>query len=330
VETNIYFANTVLNQPEQELAFEVDCSLGNSDALHWSLTAKRSDVGSMPLTLRVKDSVGEVLESASTTVNIVSADAGIGKAIRLLIVGDSLTHASVYPNEIARLLDGAGNPKWQMLGTHKPSGAAANVAHEGYGGWTWAAFNSRFSVDATKPGSSSPFVFPGADEKPALNVTRYFDERCHGVRPDFIIVKLGINDCFGFNANDAKVLDTQIDGVFDQAEKLLAEFRQAAPEAEIGICLTTPGNSRDEAFVANYKDQYPRSGWNRIQHRLVERQLEQFGAREDDRIYLVPTELNLDTVDGYPNNNSVHPNAVGYQEIGRTVFAWLKWRLSRE
>jgi hypothetical protein len=41
-----------------------------------------------------------------------------------------------------------------------------------------------------------------------MNAARYFDERCQGERPDFIIVKLGINDCFGFNPDDAKQLTT--------------------------------------------------------------------------------------------------------------------------
>lgn len=328
VEMNLYFANTVLTTTEDHVSFEIDCPIGQSDEVHWTLTAKPSDVGSVPLTLRVKDSKGAIVESASTTVTIVPQQAGADKKIRLLIVGDSLTHASVYPNEVARLLEAPGNPEWKMLGTHKPSGVAERVAHEGYGGWTWAAFNSKFAVDATKPGSSSPFVFADSDGKPSLNVARYFDERCEGERPDFIIVKLGINDCFGFNPDDAKQLDTQIDGVFEQAEKLLSEFRRAAPDAEIGICLTTPGNSRDEAFVANYKDRYSRMGWNRIQHRLVERQIAHFGERNSEKIFLVPTELNLDVVDGYPTNNAVHPNAHGYQQIGKSIFAWIKWRLS--
>jgi len=162
----------------------------------------------------VKDSKGTIVESASTTVTIVPQQAGAEKKIRLLNVGDSLTHASVYPNEIARLLENPGNPEWKMPGTHKPSGAVERVAHEGYGGWTWAAFNSKFEPDSTKPGSSSPFVFADSDGKPSLNVARYFNERCDGERPDFIIVELGINDCFGFNPDDAKQLDTQIDGVF--------------------------------------------------------------------------------------------------------------------
>jgi hypothetical protein len=136
VEMNIYFANTVLTTPDEHVSFEVECSIGQSDERHWALTAKPSDVGSVPLTIRVKDSQGEILESASATVTIVPRQAGIEKKIRILIVGDSLTHASAYPNEIGRLFEKPGNPEWKMLGTHKPSGTAERVTHEGYGGWT--------------------------------------------------------------------------------------------------------------------------------------------------------------------------------------------------
>ena len=45
----------------------------------------------------------------------------------------------------------------------------------------------------------------------------------------------------------------------------------------------------------------------------------------DGRIYVVPTHLNLDPIDGYPDNNGVHPNAVGYQQIGTSLYCWLKW-----
>ena len=97
--------------------------------------------------------------------------------------------------------------------------------------------------------------------------------------------------------------------VFQEADTLLAAFHQAAPRAELGVCLTTPPNIRDGAFEANYKDRYPRWNWRQVQHRIVERQLEHFGGREGEGIFLVPTELNLDVVAGYPDNNGVHPNA---------------------
>ncbi len=41
----------------------------------------------------------------------------VGQAARLLIVGDSLTHASAYPNDLAKRLSEPGGPKWTMLGS---------------------------------------------------------------------------------------------------------------------------------------------------------------------------------------------------------------------
>lgn len=330
VEMGLYFENTVLLAPDQKVIFGIECPLGTVEGRRWRLNAQPQHVGNVTLKLKVQDDSGKVVEEATTQVRIVPANSGKEKDIALLIVGDSLTHASIYPNEIARLLSLPENPKWQMLGTHKPSGVAAGVAHEGYGGWTWAAFNSRFDPNAPQPGktSSSPFVFAvGEKPEPKLDVARYITERAGGRPPDFITVMLGINDCFGFNPEKPEELDSRIDGVFKEADKLIAEFRRAAPKAQIGVCLTTPGNSRDEAFVANYKDRYTRWGWRRIQHRLVEKELEHFLHREADQVFVIPTELNLDVVDGYPENNGVHPNKSGYQQIGATIYSWLKSRL---
>lgn len=44
--------------------------------------------------------------------------------------------------------------------------------------------------------------------------------------------------------------------------------------------------------------------------------LKRLSNREKDGIFIVPTELNLDPVDGYLNNNGVHPNPIGYAQIG--------------
>ena len=52
--------------------------------------------------------------------------------------------------------------------------------------------------------------------------------------------------------------------------------------------------------------------------------LERLSNREKDNIHLVPTELNVDPVDAYPNNNGVHPNALGYAQIGTSFYAWIK------
>jgi lysophospholipase L1-like esterase len=149
-------------------------------------------------------------------------------------------------------------------------------------------------------------------------------DECGGDPPDVVTFLLGINDCFSSNPEDPQGIDSRIDEVFKNADALLAAFSQSAPEAKLAICLTTPPNARQEAFEANYKDRYTRWGWKRVQHRLVQRQIEHYADREGERIFLVPTELNLDPVGGYPTNNGVHPNETGYRQVAASIYAWLK------
>jgi len=329
VEMAVYYDNVVLTETPDAYRFEPTCDVGAAEKRRWVVTPQSADVGDHALAVTVRDAGGAELGRAATTLKVVPADAGAGRTIHLLIVGDSLTHATTYSNEIARLLSLPGNPGWTMLGTHKPSRAAAGVAHEGYGGWTWQRFVTHYepNPDGTYKKRSSPFVTLGPDGKPALDVQRYFDEASGGERPDFVTFLLGINDCFHVDPEDPAAIDARIDAMFAQADVLLAAFREAAPEAELGICLTTPPNARESGFEANYQGRYHRGGWKRIQHRLVERQIERFAGREKERLFLVPTELNLDPTDGYPTNNGVHPNQSGYRQIGASIYAWIKARL---
>lgn len=331
VQMSIYHDNIVLTETPQDYRFEFACDVGKNEAQRWTVKPADRDVGDHPIAITVKDASGKVLEQGKTTLHVSPRKAGDGKALRLLIIGDSLTNASAYPNEIARLLALGGNPKFTLLGTHKPTSAKPGVVHEGYGGWKWSDFLTKFT--APTPGvtagplarkATSPFIFPSADGKTGVfDLNRYFKEHCDNQPPDIVTFLLGINDCFAADPNNP---DAKIDEVLANADKLLAEFHKVAPKAILAVGLTTPPNSRQEGFTANYKDKYPRWGWKRIQHRLVQRMLERLSNREKDGIHLVPTELNLDPVDGYPNNNGVHPNATGYAQIGASFYSWMKSR----
>lgn len=325
---SLYHDNLVLTQTPEQYRFEFACKVGKNEGRRWTVTPADADVGNHPLQVTVKDAGGKVLEQGKTTLHVSSRNAGTGKPLRVLIVGDSLTHASVYPNEIARLGAEPGSPQLTLLGTHKPPSAKPGVAHEGYGGWTWVRFLTQFTPQKSEAAGplakkdTSPFIFPSADGgKGVFDLQRYFKEHCDNQPPDVVTFLLGINDCFGANPEDP---DAKITEVLANAEKLLAAFHQAAPKARLAVGLTTPPNARQEGFTANYKDKYPRWGWKRIQHRLVKRMLEQFSNREEDGLYLVSTELNLDPMDGYPANNGVHPNQMGYAQIGVSFYCWLK------
>jgi lysophospholipase L1-like esterase len=329
VEMSIYFDNIVLTQQSERYTFQVTCEIGESESDRWSVIPKSADEGVHQLSVSVVDAEGRTLAEANTRLRVASAEAGSGRVIGLMVVGDSLTHATQYPNEIGRLLSQPGNPKWRMLGTHRPKGAAAGVAHEGYGGWTWQRFAAHYEPDpdGTHRKRSSPFVYLGDDGSAVLDVERYFRQELSGDRPDFVVFKLGINDCFHVNSEDPVAIDARIDKVFQHADTLLAAFHRAAPRTEFGICLTTPPNARESAFQANYKDKYDRWGWKRIQHRFIQRQLAHFSGREKQGLFIVPTQLNLDPVKGYPVNNGVHPNGRGYNQIAASIYAWMKARL---
>lgn len=331
VPMSLYFDNVVLTEHPEDFHFEVKCDVGATEAKRWVVKTSGRDVGDHPWSLTVKDKTGKILEQASTVLRVAPKDAGAGRELKLLIVGDSLTHASFYPNEIARLLNLPGNPQWTMLGTHKPAAVAQGVVHEGYGGWKWSDFLTKFDPKpaGTTAGplarkSTSPFIFAGAAGKGQFDLERYFRESCGGQVPDVVTFLLGINDCFGASPDNEEAMLKHIDGVLDHADKLLAAFHAAAPKAMLAVGLTTPPNSRESGFVANYKGKYHRWGWKRIQHRLVQRMLERLSGREKEGIVLVPTELNLDPVAGYPDNNGVHPNPTGYAQIGASFYAWMK------
>lgn len=336
VPMSLYYDNVVLTAEPESYRFEVTCDIGKSEPRRWTVTPTDRDVGAHAVSITVKDAQGGVLQQGRTTLHVAPRAAGADRSLRLLVVGDSLTAATLYPNDMAKLLGGPGNPKWTMLGTSKPPSAGPGVAHEGYGGWKWIDFLSKFDPNppATTPGTpprktTSPFVFRDQAGKGRLDIARYFRESCDNQPPDVVTFLLGINDCFGANPEDRKLMDAKIDEVLDNAEKLLAEFRKAAPRAVFAVGLTTPPNSRQAAFEANYKDRYTRWGWKRIQHRLVQRMIERFTGREVEGIHIVPTELNLDPINGYPANNGVHPNAAGYAQVAASFYCWLKNWMAR-
>ncbi|MBS0204157.1 MAG: SGNH/GDSL hydrolase family protein [Planctomycetes bacterium] len=335
----VYVDNVILTQTPENFALKVDrldgdksVAIGTAEAQSWSLTPELNQIGRHRLRFRLyKREKPTEIAAATTELVVAKPDAGSGQELSLLIVGDSLTHASQYPNSLARLLSQPGNPTWSMLGTHRPAAVVDGVAHEGYGGWTWERFVKHFvpnSEGAEAKLRGSPFVFADDQGKPQLDPSQYFDKRFAGKRPQMMVFLLGINDCFSAPADNLPKLDERIDVVFKHAETLLSAMKKAAPQADLAVCITPPPNSRQEAFAANYQDKYTRWGWKRIQHRLVERQIKQFTDREAERLFLVPTELNVDPLDGYPVNNGVHPNAVGYQQIADALYAWIKCRLA--
>jgi lysophospholipase L1-like esterase len=324
VETSIYFDNAVLTPTPNAYSFKIKPEIGTTSQRRWSIIPKEKQVGKHKMEMSVAGkNKGAPSYKSEFTLKIAPQDAGKEKKLTLLVIGDSLTAATQYSRELARLLSQKGNPEWKMLGTNKKGNG---VAHEGYGGWQWKTFIT--------PGKHShgvsPFIFKNKQGESELNINRYFQEKCDGAMPNVITILLGINDCFELQrmVDKTEAVQAGIDNIIKNADVLVGALREAAPDALIGICLTTPPNISDMAFFTNYKGAYHRYPWKQIQHAFVRRQLKHFGNREKENIFIIPTELNIDSVKGFPGNaNAVHPNKTGYNQIAATIYCWLKWQL---
>jgi len=342
VEMNVYFANLVLAVNPANYVFDVECPKGRNDQKRWRFTPTEQDVGTYDWKVSVINESG-VIATASTKLIVTRSDAGKGKKITLLVIGDSLTAATVYPAKIAENFRKPGNPELKQIGT--TGNPAKGAAHEGYGGWAWKTFTAKVKPTVLKPGQkkqryhvASPFIFDGK-----FDFGAYLKKQNGGKAPDFITVQLGVNDIF--HANDSNG-GKRIEAILADADKLLAGLRKDAPDAVIGVGLVTPGAITQDAFGSNYN--CGQTGWQyrKNQHRLNAAMLKKFAAYPDKKVFLIPTCTNLDTENNFPSrqeprsantpkalvnrqSNGVHPAGSGYEQIGDTFYCWMKYHLAK-
>lgn len=340
IEANLYFDNIVLAPPGRALLFDVTCARGQQQEERWTFTPAEGDVGEFPLSVTVRDLDDRVVATAQTTVRVAAGNAGAGGSLTLLCIGDSLTHASVYTAELLKLFGTSGNPSLRLLGTHHVKDTAEGNVHEGYGGWKYQDFVTKYEPNP-EPGShakrSSPFVF--ADDKgPVFDFGRYVKEQLGGTPPDFVTIFLGPNDVFGSTDEN---LEETITRVMGYADKLLAGIRAAAPRAKIGLLPPVPPTASQDGFGANYGCSQTRWQYRKNQHRLVEAMLARYSGREADGVCVVPAYASFDSVHNYPVDpgsrlharstetiprvtNALHPALSGYRQIADSIYCWIK------
>ena len=338
VEMNVYFNNIVTVVNPANYVFDVDCQKGRNDLKRWRFTPKKEDVGAWQWKIRVIDDAGVVAQGESELV-VVPEDAGMGRSLSLLIVGASQTGAGQYPNRVAELMQRSGNPKFVSIGTR----GKGPGKHEGYGGWRWDSFLTRWGFsgnsknDGLHPdrpvGFNSPFLFPGPEGKGVLDLKKYFELNNGGRAPDAVSFQLGLNDFF--SATDETIAETTKRSLANM-EKLIGEFRKLRPAPEIFVFQHIPGASQD-AFGRNYA--CGQTGWQyRRNLDFYNRAL--LRKSKELKFNIVPTYINIDTENNFPvrneavnegnpakilrQSNGVHPARPGYYQMGDTLYCRLK------
>jgi len=345
IEMNVYFDNVCLVLNPANYVFDVTCPKGIQQVERWTFVPKEEDIGEYPFVLVVRDEQNTIIARAETAVKIVPKDAGVGRGLTVLTIGDSLTHAAVYPAHLLELCKAEGNPQITLVG-HVPREKQPDVRIEGYGGWTAHHFMTYFKAEKRPEGqidwqtwnaSSSPFLYSDGQGKFKVDFAQYCQEFNGGKGPDFATIFLGCNDNFG--AGD-ETIEASIDTMFKYYDNLVEMIHQVRKDTKIGVVLLVPPAATQDAFGANYQCGQTRWQYKRNQQRVAERMIEKYGKREAEFIYLVPANVNLDCTHNYPTlkvpwnaqtklevirlNNAVHPVTEGYRQIGDSVYCWIK------
>ena len=339
IETNVYFDNVVLCLNPANYAFDVVCSKGSQQAERWTWTPTEADVGDVPFELLVRDDSNRIISRGRMVVKVVAATQAADRDLSLLLIGDSLTHASVYSQRLLDLSKQSGKGTITLVGSHRPNASSDLNRHEGYGGWTALRFATHYN-DMARQGDyaqrGSPFLYKQPDNTVKLDFQRYCQDVNDGNFPDAVTIFLGPNDIFPLTDD---TISAGIDTMLKHYDQLIEMVRTTSPSTRIGVMLPVPSAASQDAFGSNYGTGQTRWQYKRNQHALLQAMLKRYQDRQSEQIYVIGTHMNLDTVHNYPTasvapnaqsdqtiirqNNGVHPSSAGYRQIGDTVYGWL-------
>lgn len=343
----IYFRNIVpVEDPEVfDYGINCTCDFAELNRRYVEISVPDGEDKDHWLTITAGKPGGERVAAAQVRLETIARSAEPAKThYTVFFVGDSLGHQSRFPNYVVTGLDSLHGAAIDYIGTHRPGGAL--VPHEQYGGWTFNSFLKNYGLDPKIFHTDhSPFVFPPPDEggQPIFDPKRYFAERAGGRLPDFIHIQLGINDAFLLDPLQPAAMKDGIDSIFADADVLIAGLRAAAPNAVISLGTVIPGNGSDRAYVESYPASpslHKEWRWRQVQQEMVRRMVAHFGRRESENLYLLPTHVFLDSIDGYSSHafvptgvsyllsHAVHPTPSGDEQLAAPIHAFLRAKMT--
>lgn len=271
-------------------------------------------------------------------------------ARKLLILGDSITDPGSAPDanagkwipELVNMFNsnctspvisgGADNCTVTTVGSLSTiakdfAGTDRTVRHEARSGWG----TYDFLINA-----GSPFRFSGV-----FDASQYFAAQSITMASnDWVIFHLGVNDIF-YATSDAAAA-TRISEALANYDTMIASFKAYQAGLRFAVCLPTPPTSSQDAAGSIYKcaTGYTRANQKRRIGMLHRAMLGHFSGREAEKIWLVATHANLDTVHDFPvlyrylttrnseqvdrPSNLVHPLSAGQYKIADMVHAALR------
>lgn len=252
-----------------------------------------------------------------------------GVTVEPAINAAEYTHnGSTYRVQVVNLTAGAGTLRCSVVSGGAPLTSGTLTKSNGAAGDATIAF----SATATAPGN--PFWIGGA-----VNFPQYLTDNSLAT-PDWVFIHLGINDVFGQTSDSAA--SSFADSAFTQLDTLITSIKAAGAGIKVGLMIPTPPSADQDSFGANYDTGQTRWRFKRNILIWARQLIAKYAGQEASRIYIVPSNTALDTVNnmsraasapvnsrsavtGQRQSNGVHPATSGYQQIGDALWAFLKF-----
>lgn len=329
VEMNVYFDNVFLTVNPDNYVFDVSCSKGHNFKRRWSFTPGKRDIGTHKWTLQVISDAGLVAKK-TLNLHVVPANAGKGKNLSLLMLGDSIIDVTTYPRQVHKLFQGPNNPKLTMVGERgSAEEKARGMRHQGHAGWAFATFLAK-----------GPLGYADKTGKFILDIPAYFKKNNGGKAPDVIAIQLGCNDVFGSTDFYLPGTLARISGEMDT---LIGAFRKAAPNSHIVLCLITPCANSD-GIGRVYRNNQTKYQYTKNRFMLNNMIMKKFKGKKD--ISIISLYHNLDCENNFPMkeypinagnpikvkmpSDGLHPAPAGGNQLGDTLYSYLKYFVNRK
>lgn len=318
IELRIYFNNLVFSFNKSLLKFSCECPIGSYNDSYWSCTHDKT--GIYPIKITVKDANNRIVGVANSQIKIADKNNGNNQNIVTLIVGDSIMGNGKIADFLQENIIKNGNNNIRFMGSHSGLGAPLAIgkaAVEAYGGWCWDTFMNYWQ-EGDEYNKKTKFM---KMENGVLieAVQEYLNKYNSGKAPDIVIFSLGCNDIACAKMDN---LENAIQKSIENQNKLIAMFRKAMPNTLFGVVLLGPPNSREKAFVLNYKSDIQRHQYLYNQLSYVRRTL--LNLQDSQDVSLIPIYTGVDDFEDYPEDNAVHPNETGQRRFAQMLEFWLK------
>ncbi|NHE57949.1 SGNH/GDSL hydrolase family protein [Cyclobacterium plantarum] len=317
VEMNIFWENVIFsNIPLEQLKIKVTCNLGNHYERGWRYIPSGSAANSN-LTIDVFY-LGTLLATKTTTVITNGINDG-QSSLKVLCIGDSTTANGNYVSTITT--DYNTNPTVTFIGTQ---GSGINK-HEGHSGKTFDWF-----VNNTE----SPFWNSSTNQ---LDFSNYLTTNSFTLQStDLITIHLGINDVFH------SISETKLNTIKNNCDTLITNIRNDVPDINIVILVTIPPAISQDAFGVSYSNSHILKQYLEHYKEWVSFLIDNYDTIENrnNKIFVAQMNCNIDRKFNFPKSlvpansrtteqierwsNGVHPALSGYQQMGDSLWMFIK------